>query len=70
MQKITQTELVHKLKEFFGQKASQYEIDLAFLYGSWARGYPRSDSDVDLALIFSLQTSDDRKFEIINLDLH
>jgi predicted nucleotidyltransferase len=45
--------LILLLKTFFKENAKEYNIDMAFLYGSWAGGYPRKDSDVDLAVLFS-----------------
>ena len=30
---------------------------MAFLYGSWARGSPRQDSDIDVAILFSKEIS-------------
>ena len=48
--------LLNQIKVFFELKANQYGIALAFLYGSWARGIPRPDSDVDLAVVFSRKT--------------
>lgn len=47
-----QTELVEYLRRFFTNCADVYEIDMAFLYGSRARGLPRIDSDVDVAVLF------------------
>jgi len=38
---------------------------MAFLYGSWARGLPRLDSDVDIALVFSKALSVDDIFKHI-----
>lgn len=46
-------ELILTLKTFFKEKAAFFGVEMAFLYGSWARGYPREDSDVDIALVFS-----------------
>jgi len=46
------SEIVSLLKDFFQVKADSYQIDMAFLYGSRARGYPRDDSDVDVAVLF------------------
>ncbi|MDI6735198.1 MAG: nucleotidyltransferase domain-containing protein [bacterium] len=58
--------LILSLKTFFKEKAKDYNLDMAFLYGSWATGYPREDSDVDLAVLFSSQLlSDDEIFNII-----
>lgn len=51
--KIQKEKIILKLKDYFKQEASGYHIEMAFLYGSWARGYPHSDSDLDLALLFS-----------------
>lgn len=50
-------ELILTLKTFFKEKADFFGVEMAFLYGSWARGYPREDSDVDIALIFSKEPS-------------
>lgn len=58
--------LILKLKDFFREKAKDYNLVMAFLYGSWAGGYPREDSDVDLAVLFSKELlSDDEIFNII-----
>jgi len=44
--------LINILKTFFKERAASFNIDMVFLYGSWAGGYPRKDSDVDVALYF------------------
>ena len=41
------------LTNFFKQEAVQYHIEMVFLYGSRASGQSRSDSDIDLAILFS-----------------
>ena len=51
-QSQSRQELIRILKAFFEEKAAVFNIDMAFLYGSWAGGYPRKDSDVDIALFF------------------
>lgn len=57
--------LIVTLKAFFKENAKE-TIDMAFLYGSWTTGYPRKDSDVDLAVLFlSELLSDDEIFNII-----
>lgn len=53
--KIQKEKVILKLEDYFKQKASGYHIEMVFLYGSWARGYPRHDSDIDLAVLFSPQ---------------
>ncbi len=45
-------EIISLLKDYFLAKADSYQIDMAFLYGSQAGGYPRDDSDVDVAILF------------------
>ncbi|MCD6335748.1 MAG: hypothetical protein J7M27_10530, partial [Candidatus Latescibacteria bacterium] len=48
-------------KAFFEEKAAALGLDMAFLYGSWAGGYPRKDSDVDVALHFLYAHSSDEE---------
>lgn len=60
--KIQKEEIILTLKDYFKQKASRYHIEMAFLYGSWARGYPHKDSDLDLALLFSSQIRSEEFF--------
>lgn len=49
--------IIDHLKKFFRGNAEQYGIEMAFLYGSWARGFPRQDSDIDVAILFSQEIS-------------
>jgi predicted nucleotidyltransferase len=66
-------EIIKRLKDYFDRNAGRYKLEMVFLYGSWAKGFPRYDSDVDIALIFSDETiSDDeslRKITDISLSL-
>lgn len=45
--------IISYLVSFFGKRAPDFNIEMAFLYGSYARGYPREDSDVDIAIVFT-----------------
>ena len=64
--KIQKEKIISKLNVYFKQKASGYHIEMAFLYGSWAKGYPHHDSDLDLALLFSSQIkSEEYTFQLI-----
>jgi predicted nucleotidyltransferase len=46
--------LVEHLKSFFMENTNKgYGIEMVFLYGSWARGIPRDESDIDIAILFS-----------------
>ena len=59
--------LISEMKDFFKQKALQYYVNIAFFYGSWARGYPNQNSDIDLALLFSPKiNSKDKIFFLIS----
>src|SRR5574342_711421 len=49
----TQSEIVNTLKIYFTDASLIYKIEMAFLYGSWARGFPKSFSDEDVAIVFS-----------------
>ncbi len=62
----TKLEILTLLKTFFEESASAYKIEMAFLYGSWARGFPKSSSDVDVAIVFSEEPgTEDEAFTII-----
>lgn len=60
-------EIVNCLKHFFNKRAQQYGLEMVFLYGSWARGFPREDSDVDIAIVFANENgTDDQFFRYLN----
>jgi predicted nucleotidyltransferase len=58
-------EIVLKLKNFFKENAAHYGIDLVFLYGSWVSGNPHSESDIDLAIVFSPTIEQENIFPLI-----
>jgi len=63
----TKKKMVQLLTEYFKKKSSVYHIEIVFLYGSWATGYPHQDSDIDLAILFSFHIKDeDSLFELMN----
>lgn len=63
----TREKMVQLLTDYFKKKSSVYHIEMVFLYGSWAIGYPRQDSDIDLAILFSFHIkNEDSLFELIN----
>ncbi|WP_337286337.1 nucleotidyltransferase domain-containing protein [Candidatus Methylomirabilis sp.] len=51
------SEIIDHLERFFRNSSAQYGIEMAFLYGSWASGSPRQDSDIDVAILFSKEIS-------------
>jgi len=65
--------IIEDVRNYFKEKAESFSINMAFLYGSWARGFPGQDSDIDIAVVFAKeQSSDDELFEIltaISLDI-
>jgi len=42
-------EIISAPKANFGHKGDSPNIDMAFLYGSWASGFPKEESDIDIA---------------------
>jgi predicted nucleotidyltransferase len=66
-------EILKSLRNYFDRDANLYKLDMVFLYGSWAKGFPRNDSDVDIAVVFSDEPSSDeesfRKITNISLSL-
>lgn len=45
-------QILSALESYFIHKAEIYHIDMVFLYGSWATGLPKIESDVDIAVVF------------------
>lgn len=65
--KVERKKIIQLLKDCFSRNSSLYHIEIAFLYGSWSRGLPHKDSDIDLALLFSEPAeNEDIIFESIN----
>lgn len=63
---IKREEIISVLKAYFQRKAYAYDIGMAFLYGSWACGYPKEESDIDVAVLFNQPMSEDRTFDRLN----
>ena len=64
--------LIPVLEEYFTREAERLHIESAFLYGSWASGSPRPDSDIDISVLFEDDADDDTLFlrlTDISLDL-
>lgn len=51
--------LIENLERVFSGNANLYRVQIAFLYGSWARGFPRKDSDIDIAILFEDESQSD-----------
>ncbi|NLK34526.1 MAG: nucleotidyltransferase domain-containing protein [Gracilibacteraceae bacterium] len=49
------SQLENKLREFINGVDREYPIELAYLFGSYARGTENSQSDIDIALLFQNQ---------------
>jgi hypothetical protein len=45
-------EIKAKLRDFFSARADGEGLAAAYLFGSWARGNARPDSDVDVAVLY------------------
>ncbi len=58
--------MVAVLKDYFESKADSFNIDMAFLYGSWACGYPLDESDIDVAVLSSKEMDEDMAFEVVS----
>lgn len=59
-------ELINDLRVFFDAYAVDYQVEMAFIYGSWSAGLERRDSDVDVAVVFGRTvTNNDRAFFLI-----
>lgn len=58
----TREEIKNILECHFKEISDAYGIEMAFLYGSWARGYPKESSDVDIAIVFIENEEEDKVF--------
>jgi predicted nucleotidyltransferase len=70
---IGQRKIIEKLRSYFQRKGSCFGVEVVFLYGSRAMGFPRFDSDIDLAILFDgEEIPEDELFErltAITMDL-
>lgn len=67
---MTKDKIISVLESYFQSKAETYDLDVAFLYGSWAGGYPKEESDIDVAVLFSHKMDEDKAFDLVsNLSL-
>lgn len=63
----TKEEIIRLLENFSKEKAQLYGLEMAFLFGSWAKGFPKEDSDIDIALVFTEEPfPEDELFRYIN----
>jgi len=60
---MKRAELIRSLKSFFQGQAEKFQIELAFLYGSWASGIPKKGSDIDVAVVFQDQPDTEITFK-------
>lgn len=61
--------IICEVKDFFKENSSRYDVDMAFLYGSQAGGYPREDSDIDLAIVFSPEVNTEEEIFSLITDI-
>ncbi|MBI5700454.1 nucleotidyltransferase domain-containing protein [Candidatus Saganbacteria bacterium] len=45
-------EVLSKLKKYFKKNSERCGINSAFLFGSFARGFVKKESDIDIAVVF------------------
>jgi len=64
--------LMEALRDYFQREGTKLGVDVAFLYGSWTSGFPRLESDIDIAILFENErASEDLIFEWLNeISLH
>jgi len=62
---MDKNEAISAIKFYFQNKADIFNVDIAFLYGSWASGLPNKESDVDIAVIFTEEMREEEVFEIL-----
>jgi len=56
------TPMTRKIEDFFRREAARFRVRAAVLYGSRVAGFPRADSDVDVAVLFEDDPDDDAAY--------
>ncbi len=60
-------EVINMLANFFSEHHKTYGIEMVFLYGSWAAGVPKEESDVDIAIVFKKECpTEEELFQSLN----
>lgn len=54
------------LKGFFKKRASSFNAEMVFLYGSFARGLPKDGSDADIGIVFKGPLPEEKIFDLIS----
>lgn len=59
--------IIEKLKDYFTLKAKEFGVEASFLFGSFAHGFEKEESDIDIAVVLSKEIEKDREnaFEVI-----
>ena len=59
--------IIEKLKDYFSCKAEELGIEAAFLFGSFAHGFEKEESDVDIAVVLNKEAEKNRgsTFEVV-----
>jgi len=55
-------DLIPMIEDFFCREAERFHVGVAVLYGSRVAGFPRADSDVDVAVLFEDEPDDDAAY--------
>jgi uncharacterized protein len=58
MKPSQKNEILQLLSKFIEEIDKRHKVSFAYLFGSYARGQQRKDSDVDIALMFSCSMTD------------
>ncbi|MEK6673970.1 MAG: nucleotidyltransferase domain-containing protein, partial [Nitrospirota bacterium] len=59
--------IIEKLKDYFICNANELGVEAAFLFGSFAHGFEKEESDVDIAVVLNERVGKNREtaFEVI-----
>lgn len=63
---MNRDKIIQILNGYFKEKADFFNIDLAFLYGSYASGHPMKESDIDVAVLSDKEMNEDMAFDIVS----
>lgn len=59
-EELKKADIISCLEGFFKRNAKHFHIEMAFLFGSRAQGFPREDSDIDIGVVFNNDALSDK----------
>jgi len=67
--KLENINIIKQLESFFDKNAQKLNIEIVFLFGSQAGGFPKEDSDIDIGIVFGSDKFSDEEIFLKSTDI-